>query len=155
MRSIKLPTFAPLLMIEGVNFFSLQKGPRAADIAAFGLSDQLTDLDPHLADFADTAAAVSVLDLVISVDTAPAHLAGALGRPVWTLLPFNVDWRWMLEREDSPWYPSMRLFRQANRGEWDPVIVRVREALAEALACSDGPSAVTANGQGNQAGDRE
>ncbi len=137
-RSIELGALAPLLMIEGVDFFSLQKGPRATDIEAFGLSERIVDLDPHLTDFTDTAAAVSALDLVISVDTAAAHLAGALGRPVWTLLPFVADWRWMVARGDSPWYPSMRLFRQAKWGEWEPVIEQVREELAKALACPDG-----------------
>ena len=90
---VDLGTFAPLFMLEGIDFFSLQKGPRAADITAFGLSERIVDLDRHLSDFTDTAAAVSVLDLVVSVDTAVVHLAGALGRPVWTLLPLVPDWR--------------------------------------------------------------
>ena len=83
-----------------------------------------------LTDWADTAALLSLLDLVITVDTATAHLAGALGRPVWTLLPYCPDWRWLLGRSDSPWYPSTRLYRQHRRGDWDPVIQRLREDLA-------------------------
>jgi len=89
----------------------------------------LKDLPAPLADFADTAALLAELDLVISVDTATAHLAGALGRPVWTLLPFVPDWRWGLNRQDTPWYPKMRLFRQKTAGDWQEVIQRVAEEL--------------------------
>ena len=85
---------------------------------------------PDLHDFADTAALTSLMDLVISVDTASLHLAGALGRPAWGLLPFAPDWRWMLDRADSPWYPTMRLFRQPAPGDWPTVIEQVQEALA-------------------------
>jgi ADP-heptose:LPS heptosyltransferase len=83
-----------------------------------------------LRDFADTAALIEQLDLVISVDTSVAHVAGALGKPLWLLLPWLPDWRWLLEREDSPWYPSARLFRQAEPGDWDSVLEKVRVALA-------------------------
>ena len=89
----------------------------------------MADLRPHLNDFSDTAAAVAQLDLVISVDTSVAHLAGALGKPVWVLLPFCPDWRWLLERDDSPWYPTARLFRQPRIGDWDSVIAQVGDAL--------------------------
>ena len=92
---------------------------------------KLTDYTADITDFADTAALIANLDVVLSVDTSVAHLAGALGRPVWTLLPFAPDWRWMLKREDSPWYPSMRLFRQATAGNWSEVIERVGVALGE------------------------
>jgi ADP-heptose:LPS heptosyltransferase len=92
------------------------------------------DISHELNTFADTAALVAELDLVISVDTAVAHLAGALGKPVWILLPYTPDWRWQLERDDSPWYPSARLFRQPARGEWAPVLRRVAEALSAFLA---------------------
>ena len=86
---------------------------------------------PRLRDFSDTAAAVSVLDLVISVDTAVAHLAGALARPTWVLLPFVAEWRWLIGRDSSPWYPTARLFRQAVPGDWAGVIAGVRAALAD------------------------
>jgi ADP-heptose:LPS heptosyltransferase len=91
------------------------------------------DLASELTDLAETAAAIMQLDLVVAVDTAVAHLAGALGRPVWVLLPAVPDWRWLLGREDSPWYPTMRLFRQRRPGDWDGVIVQVAAAL-EAFA---------------------
>jgi ADP-heptose:LPS heptosyltransferase len=81
-------------------------------------------------DFTDTATVVAQLDLIITIDTAVAHLAGALGRPVWVVLGYRADWRWMLEREDSPWYPTMRLFRQHQPGDWAGVLARVAEALA-------------------------
>ena len=87
-------------------------------------------LGAEFSDFADTAAAIANLDLVVTVDTSVAHLAGAMGKAVWTLLPFMPDWRWMLDREDSPWYPSMRLFRQRERKNWKPVIETVRAELA-------------------------
>ena len=90
---------------------------------------RLTDFTAELGDFADTAALMVNLDLVISVDTAVAHLAGALGRPVWTLLPNVPDWRWLLEREDCPWYPTMRLFRQPQTKDWADVMQRVAEEL--------------------------
>ena len=90
---------------------------------------ELIDYMVELDDFADTAALVANLDLVIAVDTSVAHLAGAMGKPVWVLLPYAPDWRWLLEREDSPWYPTMRLFRQKSRGDWGEVIDRVAQAL--------------------------
>jgi ADP-heptose:LPS heptosyltransferase len=89
----------------------------------------VTSLGAELEDFTDTAAIISLLDLVITVDTAVAHLAGALGTPVWILLQFSADWRWLLDRHDSPWYPSARLFRQPTVGDWQSVVGRVREAL--------------------------
>src|SRR5262249_28733359 len=95
-------------------------------------------LSPQLNDFAETAAAIANLDLVISADTAPVHLAGALAKPVWILLPFSPDWRWFAERADSPWYPSARLFRQRAAGDWESAIAAVRKALRERLA-SGGP----------------
>jgi len=128
-RSLTLDALAPLLATENIKFISLQKGDRAREIAAGGFADRLVDLDPHLGDFADTAAAVSCLDLVISVDTAVAHLAGALAKPVWVLLPFAPDWRWMLDREDSPWYPTMRLFRQTRPRHWEDIVRRIGAAL--------------------------
>ena len=90
---------------------------------------ELTDCDGELQDFTDPAGLLSNLDLPIAVDTGVAHLAGALGRPVWVMLPFCPDFRWMTKREDTPWYPTMRLFRQARPREWEPVVARVAEAL--------------------------
>ena len=129
-RSIPLDMLRPLLDVPGARVFSLQVGGQGADIAAAGLADALPDLSPHIADFADTAGALGALDLLISVDTAPVHLAGALGRPVWVMLPFVPDWRWLLGRADSPWYPTLRLFRQGAPGDWGPVIEAVRGDLA-------------------------
>src|SRR5262249_44179674 len=129
-----LSLLEPLLGVEGVTFFSLQKGPRAAEIAALGLGDRIVDLGPALEDFADTAAAISELDLVISTCTSVPHLAGALGKEVWTLIAFAADWRWLIQREDSPWYPSMRLYRQRARGDWPGVIARVAGDLRRMAA---------------------
>jgi ADP-heptose:LPS heptosyltransferase len=110
-------------------FVSLQKDPRPDDKATLLERTEIINLTAHLTDFAETAALVSCLDLVISVDTSVVHLAGALGRPTWILLPYRPDWRWLLGRDDSPWYPTVRLFRQDDTRTWDSVIARVREAL--------------------------
>jgi Glycosyltransferase family 9 (heptosyltransferase) len=104
-RSIPLAQFEPLAQIPGVTLYSLQKGCAALQLRHFSAKPTVTDLAPHLHDFADTAALLSTLDLLISVDAATAHLAGALGKPVWILLPHVPDWRWLLHRDDSPWYP--------------------------------------------------
>ena len=127
-RSIAPELLRPLVEAPGVEAFSLMVGRDGEAARVFG--DAVTDLAPELGDFADTAAAITHMDLVISVDTAVAHLAGALGGMAWTLLPFNPDWRWMLDRDDSPWYPSMRLFRQEKRKDWEGVIERVQAELA-------------------------
>ena len=128
-RSIALADFADL---KPGNFglVSLQKEIRPSDQAAFAARSDIVHFGEELHDFADTAALIDELDLVISVDTAVAHLAGALGKPVWLLLPYNPDWRWLLERNDSPWYPSARLFRQAQPGDWHGVIARLADELA-------------------------
>ncbi len=97
----------------------------------------MVPLGPEIQDFEDTAAIVSLVDLVISVDSSPAHLAGALGRPAWVLLPFVAEWRWLQDREDSPWYPRHRLFRQTQPGDWAGVLERVRDALAEGREAGD------------------
>ena len=128
-RSLALSALAPL-SIAGATFFSLQKGPAAAQAKSPPPGMVLHDLGDELGDFADTAAAMSALDLIITVDTSTAHLAGAIGRPVWVLLAQPPDWRWFLDREDSPWYPTARLFRQPSRGEWKPVVERVAAELA-------------------------
>jgi len=129
-RSMNLAALAPLWQVPGVRFFSLQLGEPAAQVSTLPQGMEMVDLTHDLKDFADTAALIASLELVIAVDTAVAHLAGAMGKPVWTLLPFVADWRWLREREDSPWYPSMRLFRQPSRGDWDGVIKRVVDGLS-------------------------
>lgn len=128
-KSCPLSEFTPLLDIPNVQLYSLQVGGNAKDIAEFKNRDRLHDWSPLIRDFTDTAALIAQLDLLISVDTAIVHLAGAMGKPVWNLLPFAPDWRWFLEREDTPWYPTMRLFRQSERGNWGEVIKRVSAAL--------------------------
>ena len=131
-RSIALKRFQPLLQVPGVQWFSIQKGAGSEQLPALTQEFRIADLGGQIStDFRDTAAAMANLDLLISIDTSVAHLAGALGVPVWVLLPFNPDWRWLLGREDSPWYPSARLFRQGRWGDWDEVFERVAQALRE------------------------
>ena len=122
-RSIPAGIFDVLSGIQGVAWFNVQKGRTAVP----GLP--LLPMAEFCKDLADTAAAILNLDLVISVDTSVAHLAGALERPVWTLLPYAADWRWLRNRSDTPWYPTMRLFRQPQRGDWNSVIGEVRQEL--------------------------
>jgi tetratricopeptide (TPR) repeat protein len=129
-RSISITALAPLLHIPGTCWFSLQVGTAAADIALVP-KEKIEDLSPFLTDFAETAAAICHLDLVISVETAVAHLAGALGQQVWVPLAVVPAWRWLLDRDDSPWYPTMRLFRQSIAGDWTPVIRAIRDRLTE------------------------
>jgi tetratricopeptide (TPR) repeat protein len=134
-RSIAAETVLPRLVTPGVQLYSLQKEMRPEDGAVLtSLGSGIVDLAPALGSFVDTAAAVDTLDLVISVDTSVAHLAGALGRPVWLLLPYALDWRWMRDREDSPWYPTMRLFRQDKPQAWDGVIARAASELARVVS---------------------
>src|SRR5262249_10701131 len=132
-RSIAIERLAELTRIDGVRLYSLQVGERAQDLALLP-AGKVLDLAPELTNFAETAAALANLDLLISVDTALVHLAGALGRPCWVMLPFSPDWRWLTERTDSPWYPSLRLYRQTNPGAWDGVIARIGAALVELAA---------------------
>jgi Flp pilus assembly protein TadD len=127
-RSIPLEQFANMLGIGGVSFFSLQLNIPARD-ESFFRSSSLINLMPQVQNFEDTANLIARLDLVISVDTAVAHLAGALAKPVWTLLPHPPDWRWLLHRTDTPWYPTMRLFRQSRTGDWQPVLARAAAEL--------------------------
>lgn len=126
-RSLPLSAFAPLSEVSGVRLFSLQKGPGIEQLA--GANFPVIDLGSRLENFADTAAVIQCLDLVIAVDTAVVHCAGGLGKPAWVLLPFAADWRWLTDREDSPWYPSIRLFRQQQPGQWAPVFDRVAQEL--------------------------
>jgi len=128
-RSIGLRRMLPLLAAADVQFFSLQKDLRPGDSEILQGHPQITLLGPEIDTFADTAAIVSLLDLVISSDTALVHLAGALGKRVWVLLQFVPDWRWLLDREDSPWYPTARLFRQERIDDWEPVIAAVDREL--------------------------
>ena len=132
-RNIPLQKLAPLHM-DGVTFFSLQKGqPAEAELPALIQAGwggpHIVDLTADLNDFSDTAALIDHLDLVISVDTSTAHLAGAMGKPVWVLNRFDTCWRWMLDRDDSPWYPTLKLYRQTTPGDWDSVVERVRDDL--------------------------
>jgi tetratricopeptide (TPR) repeat protein len=131
-KSCPLSLFVRLLELPHVHLYSLQVGRNASDIDELGEfrdRGRLHNWSPFIRDFTDTAMLVSQLDLVISVDTAIVHLVGAMGKTVWTLLPFAPDWRWFLDREDTPWYPTMRLFRQSERGNWDEVMCRVYDAL--------------------------
>ncbi|WP_374440468.1 tetratricopeptide repeat protein [Stella sp.] len=132
-RSVRLEALAPLFAVDGVDFVSLQFGGRAGDRTRVAFGPQMADPMGEVRDFADTAAIVEQLDLVVTVDTAIAHLAGALARPVWVLSRFDGCFRWMSGRDDSPWYPTMRLFRQEAPGDWTPVIARVAAALREAV----------------------
>jgi hypothetical protein len=136
-RDIPLTNFAPLAALPGVQLISLQKGPAAAQIAAvaFGRRIMTLNADPG-ADanfFLDTAAVMMSLDLVVTCDTSVAHLAGALARPVFTALPAVADWRWLLGREDSPWYPTMRLFRHDAGRQWQPVFARIAVTVREKI----------------------
>ncbi|MHB1939100.1 MAG: tetratricopeptide repeat protein, partial [Acidobacteriaceae bacterium] len=135
-RSCPVSWFLPLSQLPQVSVFGLQKGERNADLRSNPGGSLITDLTPLIGDFSDTAAAISRLDLIITVDTSVAHLAGALGKPVWVLLPTPPDWRWLRDRDDSPWYPSMRLFRQPTPGDWGSVFQQVLQAL-ERLTDSD------------------
>jgi tetratricopeptide (TPR) repeat protein len=148
-RSLPLERFATLLSAAGLEFVSLQKDMNAAEAAALGALTGVRALGEELADFADTAAVISQLDLVVSVDTSVVHLAGALAKPVWVLLPFSPDFRWLLGREDSPWYPTARLFRQPRYGDWDSVLTRVRDELVSLGHAGPGPVALGATAAAN------
>ena len=133
-RSIPLAEFAPLAAIEGVQLFSLQKGPAIEPLrevaGTFSVIDLGGRLDVGAGAFTDTAAVMRILDLVIAPDTAIAHLAGALGVPVWTALSqIGTEWRWFLDRDDTPWYPTMRLFRQSQPNDWATVFKRMAAEL--------------------------
>jgi len=144
-RSVPLAHFAALARVPGVQLISLQIGPGIEQLACLAGLFPVTDLGSHLDEtagpFMDTAAVMKNLDLVVTSDTVIPHLAGALAVPVWVALPLAPDWRWLLEREDSPWYPSMRLFRQAERGNWTEVFERIAGELHKMLG-SCGPRPV-------------
>ena len=126
-------TLAPLLALPGFEFHCLQKEIADRPGLAGPARPPINLHVRHLLDFADTAAMVTAMDVIVTIDTAIAHLAGALAVPVYLMLPFNPDWRWLLGRADSPWYPTARLFRQPARGAWDPVVEAVIAALGPAI----------------------
>ena len=128
-RSCPLEYFRMLSQVKHIRLYSLQKGEAEHQLNNVFSSGNIINLAPHLQDFTATAAAIQLLDVVITVDTSVAHLAGALGKPVWVLLPFAPDWRWLLNREDSPWYPTARIFRQQQRGDWAGVLQKVVQEL--------------------------
>lgn len=132
-RSSGFKHFIEILGLPGMSVFSLQKGGASANIKEYGCEALVTDLGERIRDFSDTAAVIGQLDLVITVDTALAHLAGAMGKPVWVAVPFAPDWRWMRDIETSPWYPSMRLFRQKRYGAWEGVFGDIRRALRDEI----------------------
>ncbi|MCF8067713.1 MAG: tetratricopeptide repeat-containing glycosyltransferase family protein [Desulfobacterales bacterium] len=132
-RSCGLKYFEPLFTLPGIKIYGLQKGTAALEANNPLYQDIFVNFDEKFKDFNDTAGAIHNLDLVISVDTSVAHLAGAMGKPVWLLLPFSPDWRWMVGRDESPWYPSMRLFRQPRNGNWGSVFKKVESELKKTL----------------------
>lgn len=135
-RALRLATFLRYFTLPQVQLYSLQKGPPEVELKLAPPDAPIVDLAPLLGDFADTAAAIDGLDLVLMTDSAVAHLAGAMGRPVWVVISFVAHWLWLAEREDSPWYPSMRFFRQVRPGEWGPALEKARADL-EAVAAGD------------------
>lgn len=134
-RSVSLDAYAPLFAIHGPRFFSLQIGPASAQASS---RPELVDLTARIKDFADTAGLVAQLDLVVTVDTSVAHLAGAMGKPVWVLSRLDNCWRWLTGRNDSPWYPTLRLYRQTAPGDWAPALARLTEDLARWAAAKSG-----------------
>jgi hypothetical protein len=128
-RSVKPGDLFPWLDVPGVSLYSLQYGASDEELADIPENIELQHFGEEVVEFEELAAATMNLDLIITVDTAMAHLAAALGKPVWVMLSYPPDWRWMLEREDSPWYPTLRLFRQESSGGWEPVFSRIGEEL--------------------------
>ncbi|WP_255502515.1 tetratricopeptide repeat protein [Okeania sp. KiyG1] len=132
-RSCQVKYLQQILSIGKTNFYLLQKEVSVADLEWLNSQTKIHNLGSYFNDLADTAAAIKQLDLVITIDTVVAHLAGALGKPVWVILNFDSDWRWMLDRNDSLWYPTARLFRQAKIGDWDSVFIELKQAVIEFL----------------------
>jgi tetratricopeptide (TPR) repeat protein len=133
-RSMTLAALMPLLRVPRVRFVSLQKGDPAAQAKSVPKGIDFVDWTRELNDFSDTAALIANLDLVITVDTSVAHVAGAMGKPVWVMLPVVADFRWMIDRQDSPWYPTMHLFRQRKIGDWAEVVARLATALTQCIS---------------------
>ncbi len=131
-RSCPLEEFLPLFHLQGVNIYGLQKGEDTFQLNKFSV--KMTNLGSCFKNFADTAGAIENLDLVVSVDTSVAHLAGAMGKPVWIVVPCAADWKWLLQRKDSPWYPTMRIFRQPRPGDWAAAIKRIKSGLIQWIA---------------------
>jgi hypothetical protein len=129
-RSMRLADFVPLLDLDA-NFVSLHQEVRPEDAAVLATRPDILHFGEALKDFTDTAALIGALDLVLSVDTGVAHLAGALAKPVWVMITYVPEWRWLLVREDSPWYPTARLFRQDEARTWDGVVTRICAALSD------------------------
>jgi tetratricopeptide (TPR) repeat protein len=146
-RSIPFEQLAPLAEVGGVSFYSLQKREIFEQLRPPSCGLTLIDFMDEVRDFSDTAALIENLDLVISVDTSVAHLAGAMGKPVWALIQFSPDWRWLLEREDSPWYPTMRLFRQKTRGDWSKVIERIGQELGKLVEIGSSQNTLQTGGE--------
>jgi hypothetical protein len=142
-RTISLDRFAPLFEIPGISWVSLQIGPRSEDAAQLGYS--MYNASSFINDFADTAALISELDMVIAVDTGTAHLASILGKPTWILLPKVPDWRWLLDRSDTPWYPNTKLFRQTEIGNWETPLNEIRDELASQMSHKSRKHKETAN----------
>jgi ADP-heptose:LPS heptosyltransferase len=128
-RTITLSRLAPITQLDQFNFISLQKGPATEQIGGYFGRAPLINLGPELGDFGDSAAVIAELDLLLCVDTSVGHVAGAIGNRAWIMLPYAPDWRWLRERADTPWYPSVRLFRPPAPKDWDSLIATVAAAL--------------------------
>ncbi len=135
LRNVSLSALEPLMQIQGVSFYSFQHGKRRGDLYEAPFAREVCDTWPITSDILDTAATLLHMNLLISVDTMAAHLAGALGLPVWTLLPYQADWRWMADTDASPWYPKMRLFRQCSPGDWSTPIASIAAELRRYVDC--------------------
>ena len=147
-RSVSLVDFLPLLSVQGIDFYSLQMGKAAAQLE--DVYYPLTRLDNHIKNFSDTASIINNLDLVISVDTSVVHLAGALGKPVWNLITYLPDWRWLMDRSDTPWYSSMKLYRQQGKGDWKSVISEVTYDLQELINSNQSTTTSLLSNESNQ-----
>ena len=145
-RSLAPAQFAPLLAMPGIRWVSLQKSGNPSKRADVASKARLIDWMDDITDFADTAALIENLDLVIAVDTSVAHLAAAMGKPVWLLNRFAGCWRWLRNRDDSPWYPTVRLFNQRQKGDWDEVLTQIATALQQQLVLDNGLLHATGNG---------
>jgi len=145
-RTLRWSQLLPLTRIPGVSLIALQKEIPATDRAEFPAGLGALDLSTEIDDFGDTAAVIESCDLVVTIDSSAAHLAGALGKPAWVMLPWVPDWRWLLDRDDTPWYPTLRLFRQPTRGDWSSTIARVAQELAAVRGARQEPVSSPAPG---------